>query len=74
MWTVPAGALLFICGLLLLVWRALEQRRFSEPNKLGQDRPTLEPRRQGVRFLGMRNLPGLVLMAVGGFLLLSGAF
>jgi hypothetical protein len=75
MWEIPIGALLFICGLLFLFWEALGQRRLSDPHKLDQESPTLEPRRQGLRFLGLnRNWPGLGLMAVGAILLISGAF
>jgi hypothetical protein len=75
MWRIPIGSLLIICGLLFLFREALGQRRLSDPHKVNQGSPTVEPRRQGLRFLGLnRNWPGLGLMAVGGFLLVSGAF
>ncbi|TIO21159.1 MAG: hypothetical protein E5X96_09685, partial [Mesorhizobium sp.] len=55
--------------------------RLSDPASTAPDRPapnlatpgpTLEPRRRGLRFLGLsQNWPGLVMMAVGIILLLS---
>jgi hypothetical protein len=75
MWGIAIGALLFICGVLFLVREATRQRRLSHPHKLDHGSPTLEPRRQGLRFLGVnRNWPGLGLIALGAVLLLSGTF
>ena len=74
---ILVGAILFICGLLYLFGEALARRRLSDPNKPYQDNaePTLEPRRQGLGFLGLiRNWPGLALMAAGAILLISGAY
>jgi hypothetical protein len=75
MWRISIGSLLIVCGLLLLFWEALKQRRLSDLHKVDQEGPTLEPRQQGLRFLGFNsNWPGLGLMALGGILLISGAF
>ncbi|MFT2213932.1 hypothetical protein [Rhizobium giardinii] len=77
MLVIFAGAILFICGLLLLFREALARRRLSDPSKPieGAASPTLEPRRQGLGFLGVsRNWPGLGLMAAGAILLISGAY
>lgn len=77
MWTVLIGAFLVFCGVLYITAEALGRRRLSEPpdpsRKEGPKR-TLEPRRQGLRFLGLvRNWPGVALIAAGAILLLFGA-
>jgi hypothetical protein len=73
-WTALIGAFLFICGLLYMAWEALGRRRLSEPPRASEDkRTTLEPRGQGLRFLGpVRNWLGVALMAGGAVLLLFG--
>lgn len=74
MGTVLIGAFLFIFGILAMVWEALARRRLSRPPKQENDRQTLEPRHQGLRFLGpTRNWLGVGLTTVGGVLLLFGA-
>jgi hypothetical protein len=75
-WTVLGGAFLVICGLLYMIAEALGRRRLSEePDRSANDpTQTLEPRRQGLRFLGLvRNWPGVALIAGGAALLLLGA-
>ncbi|WEX76053.1 hypothetical protein PYH37_004320 [Sinorhizobium numidicum] len=70
------GAFLLICGVLYTLWEALARRRLSDPSRLSRNgaEPTLEPRRQGLGFLGLtRNWPGVALMVVGGICLLYGA-
>jgi hypothetical protein len=63
------GALLVLGGILYMVratiWRGSLSRSAGD---------TLEPTRRGVGFLGVAaNWPGLLLMAIGAVLLLSGA-
>jgi hypothetical protein len=74
-WAVLAGAFLFICGVLVMTWEALGRRRLSEPPSPDENDPkTLEPRHQGLRFLGLtRNWHAAALMAAGAILLLFGA-
>ncbi|WEX88156.1 hypothetical protein PZN02_000616 [Sinorhizobium garamanticum] len=80
MWAILVGAFLFVCGMLFMAREALVRRNLSNPSPPSQDGtdqggtgPTLEPERQGLRFLGFaRNWPGLALMAVGAVLLLFG--
>lgn len=77
MFTIVVGSILFIQGLLYLFREALVRRRLSDPHRTSDVKaePTLEPRGQGVRFLGLSgNWPGLAMMAVGAILLISGAF
>ncbi|WP_083338533.1 hypothetical protein [Ensifer sp. LCM 4579] len=75
-WAILTGAFLVICGLLYMIAAALSRRRLSkEPDPAVEPRQSLEPRRQGLRFLGVgRNWPGVVLMFIGALLLLYGAF
>jgi hypothetical protein len=75
---VPAlwiGALLVVCGLLLVARTAIYRDELSDPHA-SPDEPggvTLEPHRRGLRFLGLKeNWPGMVLMAIGALLLLIG--
>jgi hypothetical protein len=70
------GAFLVIAGVLYLANQALDRGRLSGTTRAppGVKDGTLEPRRRGVRFLGLTgNWPGLVLMALGAVLLLFGA-
>ena len=72
---IIAGAILFIVGLLMLFRQALNSRRLSDPHgsSAAGAKPTLEPRGQGVGFLGIsRNWAGLALMTVGAILLIAG--
>jgi uncharacterized iron-regulated membrane protein len=71
------GSMLIVFGLLYLFRTALDRKKLSDPHrsKHGSSQPTLEPRQQGVRFLGLgRNWPGLAMMAVGAILLISLAY
>lgn len=71
MWINLVGALLVICGLLYMVREVLYRRQLSDPH--GEGQPTLEPRQQGLRFLGLaRNWPGLAMIMIGAVLLLIG--
>jgi len=77
------GALLTVAGVVYMAGAALRRRQLSNPapfssaqdrstSNLSSPRPTLEPRRQGVRFLGLsQNWPGLLMIGVGLILLLS---
>ncbi|MBZ9605261.1 hypothetical protein [Phyllobacterium chamaecytisi] len=64
------GAVLVTAGVLYSAWSALSGRRLSRPPD-NQNSPSLEPRGQGLKFLGLtRNIPAIVLIVVGGILLL----
>lgn len=70
------GGFLVIAGLLLLARQIIWRGQMSEAtsSSAASRSPTLEPARRGVRFLGLgSNWPGIVMMAVGAILLLSGA-
>ncbi len=70
---VVFGAFLLICGLLYTLWQALAQKPLTDPTRLPTEQ-TLEPRRQGLNFLGLtQNWPGLALMAIGALCLVYGA-
>ncbi|MBB2793813.1 UNVERIFIED_ORG: hypothetical protein GGD58_002672 [Rhizobium pisi] len=74
MWAVLIGAALIIGGLLFLL-RPTLRRRPSDPHLMPQTGATLEPRRQGLRFLGLsRNWPALAIIAVGALLLVFGSY
>ena len=67
------GALLVVCGLLFMAGAAIFRGRMTDPHASRRDPAglTLEPRRQGMGFLGLKaNWPGLLLAAVGVVLLL----
>jgi len=71
------GALLVIAGVLYLAAQAIWYGRMSDvaPSRPGSVGTTLEPPRRGVRFLGIgSNWPGILLMAAGAVLLLTGGF
>lgn len=77
------GALLAVAGIVYMAGAVLWRGRLSDPAPAASDRPkpylatpgpTLEPRRRGLRFLGLsQNWPGLLMMAIGLILLLSAA-
>lgn len=70
------GVLLVIAGLLYLARQSIWRGRMSDAStsRTTPQNPTLEPTRRGVGFLGLgSNWPGIVMMAVGAILLLSGA-
>ncbi|NKM44419.1 hypothetical protein GFL91_05350 [Rhizobium leguminosarum bv. viciae] len=74
MWAILIGAALIIGGLLFLFTSALG-RKPSNPHRMPQGGPTLEPRRQGLRFLGIsQNWPALALIAIGALLLAFGGY
>jgi hypothetical protein len=74
MWAILAGAVLMIGGLLYLFQRPLS-RRSSEPRQSAHGGETLEPQRQGLRFLGLsRNWLALLVIVAGALLLLFGAY
>jgi hypothetical protein len=63
------GALLVFGGILYIVRATIWRGSLSRPAG-----DTLEPARRGVGFLGVgANWPGILLMAIGALLLLSGA-
>jgi hypothetical protein len=68
------GALLLVGGLVYMARAAIHRGRMSDPaaNQNDAGKRTLEPGHRGLGFLGWRaNWPGIVLAALGGFLLLS---
>ncbi|TAX09685.1 hypothetical protein [Rhizobium leguminosarum] len=72
MWAILIGAALIIGGLLFLFTSALG-RRPSDPHQMRLGGTTLEPRRQGLRFLGIsQNWPALAVIAIGALLLAFG--
>lgn len=74
MWAVLIGAALIIGGLVFLLQPTL-RRKPSDPHLMPQGGATLEPRRQGLRFLGLsRNWPSLAVIAVGALLLVFGSY
>lgn len=74
MWAVLTGAALIIGGLVFL-FRPTLRRKPSNPHLTAQDGATLEPRRQGLRFLSLaRNWPALAVIAVGAVLLVFGSY
>jgi hypothetical protein len=74
MFLMGLGALLVLGGFLYLARSAIWRGPLSGPESSGPVRDTLEPPRRGMRFLGLgTNWPGILLMAVGAVLLVSGA-
>nr|WP_132660958.1 hypothetical protein [Rhizobium azibense] len=75
MWIISIGAIFIICGILLLCREALDRRPLSDPHQSSLSGRTLEPRSQGVRFLGLtRNWLGAGLIAAGAAFLSLVAF
>ena len=69
MFLIGLGALLVLGGVLYMARTAIWRGSLSGPV-----RDTLEPPRRSVRFLGLEaNWPGILLMAIGAILLVSGA-
>jgi hypothetical protein len=70
------GALLIICGIVLMARAAINRGRMSDPgSNPGDAGRSLEPRHRGVGFLGIgANWPGIALMAAGALMLLLPAF
>jgi len=74
MFLMGLGALLVLGGFLYLARSAIWRGPLSGPEFPRPVRDTLEPPRRSMRFLGLgTNWPGLLLMAVGAVLLVSGA-
>jgi hypothetical protein len=67
------GALLVFGGVLYMVRAVIWRGSLSGPDSGRPVRGTLEPRRRGVGFLGLAtNWPGILIIATGAILLLSG--
>jgi len=74
MFLMVLGALLVLGGLLYMARTAIWRGPLSGPDSSGPVRDTLEPPRRSARFLGLgTNWPGILLMAIGAVLLVSGA-
>jgi hypothetical protein len=74
MFLMALGALLVFGGILYMARTAIWRGPLSGPDSSWPVRDTLEPPRRGVRFLGFgANWPGILLMAIGAVLLVSGA-
>jgi hypothetical protein len=74
MFLMVLGALLVLGGILYLARTAIWRGPLSGPDSSGPVRDTLEPPQRSVRFLGLgTNWPGILLMAIGAVLLVSGA-
>ncbi|AZO12780.1 hypothetical protein EN817_01350 [Mesorhizobium sp. M3A.F.Ca.ET.174.01.1.1] len=81
MTVILIGAVLTVAGVVYMAGAVLWRGQLSDPAPAASDRPkpplatpgpTLEPRRRGLRFLGLsQNWPGLLMMAIGFVLLLS---
>jgi hypothetical protein len=73
MMTIWLGAGLVICGILYMALATIFRGGLSDPHLSSTRNETLEPARPGLRFLGLKmNWPGLLLIAIGAVLLLSG--
>ena len=69
MFLMGLGALLVLGGVLYMARATIWRESLSRPTG-----DTLEPPRRGLGFLGLEaNWPGILLMAVGAILLVSGA-
>ena len=74
MFLIGLGALLVLCGVLYTARATIWRGSLSGSDSSRSVRGTLEPRRRGVGFLGLgTNWPGILLMAIGATLLVSGA-
>ena len=74
MFLIELGALLVLGGLLYMVRATIWRGPLSGRDSSRPVRDTLEPPRRGVRFLGLgTNWRGILLMAIGAILLVSGA-
>jgi hypothetical protein len=74
MFLIGLGALLVLGGILYMARTAIWRGPLSGRDSSRPVRETLEPPRRGLGFLGVgTNWPGILLMAIGAFLLLSGA-
>ena len=74
MFLIGLGALLVLGGFLYMAHNAIWRGPLSGPDSARPARDTLEPPRRSMRFLGVgANWPGILLMAIGAILLVSGA-
>jgi hypothetical protein len=74
MFLIVLGALLVLGGLLYIVRATIWRGPLSGRDSSRPVRDTLEPPRRGLGFLGIgANWPGILLMAIGAVLLVSGA-
>jgi hypothetical protein len=74
MFLIELGALLVLVGLLYMVRATIWRGPLSGRDSSRPVRGTLEPPRRGLGFLGVgANWPGILLMAIGAVLLVSGA-
>jgi hypothetical protein len=74
MFLIELGALLVLGGLLYMIRATIWRGPLSGRDSSLPVRDTLEPPRRGLGFLGFRaNWPGILLMAIGAVLLVSGA-
>jgi sulfite exporter TauE/SafE len=74
MFLMGLGALLVLAGVLYMARAAIWRGSLSGPDSSRSVRGTLEPPRRSLRFLGLgTNWPGILLMAIGAILLVSGA-
>ena len=74
MFLMGLGALLVLSGILYMARTAIWRGPLSGPDSSRPVRGTLEPPQRSVRFLGLgTNWPGILLMAVGAVLLVSGS-
>jgi hypothetical protein len=74
MFLMALGALLVLGGILYMARAAIWRGPLSGRGSSRPIRDTLEPPQRGLGFLGVgTNWPGLLLMAIGAILLVSGA-
>ena len=74
MFLMGLGALLVLSGILYMIRMTIWRGPLSGPGSSRQVRDTLEPPQRSVRFLGLgTNWPGILLMAIGAGLMVSGA-
>ncbi|EPE96790.1 hypothetical protein [Rhizobium grahamii] len=74
MWPILIGAA-FVIGGVLLLFRPVLDRRASNPHRTPQGDATLEPPRQGLRFLGLaKSWLALAAIVVGALLLAFGHY
>jgi hypothetical protein len=73
MFLMGLGALLVLGGILYMARTAIWRGPLSGRDSSRPARDTLEPPRRGLGFLGVRtNWPGILLLAIGAVLLVSG--
>jgi hypothetical protein len=74
MFLIGLGALLVLGGILYMARAAIWRGPLSGRDSPRPVRGTLEPPRRGLGFLGIgTNWPGILLMAIGAVLLVTGA-